>query len=114
MSSFFRRRLMLYEMKQSGDVWVLTLAGDCTIERAAELRKALLQALDSSAHLVVNPENVTAVDLSFLQLLCSAHRTALRAKRNRALDIAQPDKFRRMAQDAGFFRAIGCRNDGDE
>ncbi len=57
----------------------LALEGKLTIERAGELREQLLRALDSVAHgdvLALRFEEVESVDLSFLQLLWAAYRSA--------------------------------------
>lgn len=92
----------------AGKPALLTLSGDCTIEYAIELKEAFVQAMGSSANLLVQIENVEAVDLSFLQMLCWAHRTS--AKKNRRFRIgANPsDTFRNTVVQAGYLRSSGC------
>ena len=54
----------------------LIFDGDLTIQRVAELKTRLVAALDDSDGLVIDLKDAGRADLSVLQLLCSAHRTA--------------------------------------
>ncbi|PLX94422.1 MAG: hypothetical protein C0619_02980 [Desulfuromonas sp.] len=54
----------------------LVLSGEQTIQKIGELKKQLLIALEEHDRLVINLQDVARADLTFLQLLCSAHRTA--------------------------------------
>lgn len=97
------------ELKESGDRTMLALSGECTIECAKDLAKALLEALSSRDRLVVNFEGVEAVDLSCLQILCSAHRSAVKAGKTLMFHPARPDALFRAALDAGYVRTTACR-----
>ena len=66
------------EMVELAEAYVLKLDGSWTIERAQELKHALVEALKDSDHITIETEGLREVDLSALQLLCSAHRTSLR------------------------------------
>jgi anti-anti-sigma regulatory factor len=89
---------------------VLTLEGDCTLERARELKSLLHDALKADGDLVLNLDNITATDISFLQLICAAHRTAL-AGGKRVLFRPKPSTaFMDTARGAGFLRTMGCQN----
>lgn len=83
-------------------------AGSLTIERAAALKMLLMESLNwtDSLHLVC--ENVTEVDISFLQLLCSAHRTAVKEKKKLTLAGQCPEPLRLAVWEAGFIRQEGC------
>lgn len=54
----------------------LALDGDLTIQGIAELKAQLVETLSGTDSLVLNLKDVAKVDLTFLQLLCSTHRTA--------------------------------------
>jgi anti-anti-sigma factor len=60
----------------------LKLEGDMTIARAGELKKALLGALEKSKELEVDMEGVTGVDVSCLQVLLSARKSARAGKKS--------------------------------
>lgn len=49
--------------------------GDLTVLTAETLRTALLDLLAPGASVSLDTSSITAIDLSGLQLLCSAHRT---------------------------------------
>jgi anti-anti-sigma regulatory factor len=82
--------------------------GDLTIEHAAELQAFLLESLNQRDRLHLVFENVTEVDISFLQLLCSAHRTAVKTNKTLILDGHRPEPLRLAVVDGGFVRQEGC------
>ena len=89
----------------------LKLIGDLTIERAQELHQKLLTSLHHTTQLTITFEEVTSVDLAFLQLLCAAHRTAVRAGKTMRLDLSRPEVLQRAVQAVGFRRVQGCALD---
>ncbi len=100
---------MTHDFQQSGDGGVLTLKGALTIENAAELKSAVAEALDASTGLVLELAEVDTADLSCLQLLCSAHRTAVRDGKSLELRNAGGG-FIAMTDAAGYGRHLGCMN----
>jgi anti-anti-sigma factor len=98
-------------MPQSAETHVLKLEGSWTIHRAHELKEFLMDALKGKDHVIVDLEGVSEVDLSFLQLLCSAHRSFLRRKRQFALHDNKPEAVKEVVKDAGYLRTLGCRSD---
>ena len=100
---------MTFQIASIDHKGVLTLTGDLTIEKAAEIRKALLATLDDHDQVAIRLDSVTAVDLSCLQLLCSAHRTALGRDKKISLDLEDADFFERIVRESGFWRKTGCR-----
>jgi ABC-type transporter Mla MlaB component len=83
-------------------------AGNLTIENAAELNTLLMESLNRMDYLHLAFANVTEVDISFLQLLCSLHRTAIKEKKNLVLDDQRPEPLRQAVLAAGFVRQEGC------
>ena len=89
----------------------LLLEGELTVGRAGELLDLLRTALHRSDAIEIDLAGVTGMDLSCLQLLCAAHRTALRD--GTALGVADPRNqvFRQAGEHAGFARRRKCRFD---
>lgn len=88
----------------------LRLEGEMTIAKAAKLKDALARAIDSGKTVVIDIDRVTGVDLSFLQLLCSAHRTA--ANQGKKLTISNPGLpvYAEARKTAGFHYTKPCRH----
>lgn len=53
----------------------LTLDGELNIQNVADLKIQLAEALEKCESLSLDLENVSRIDLTTLQLLCSVHRT---------------------------------------
>ena len=79
----------------------------CTIEEAGKIRTLLMEQLAEGDGLVLNLGSVDEVDLSFLQLLCAAHKSASNAGKKFALEGALSDALIRKAHEAGF----ACRKE---
>ena len=94
--------------KQSG---ILKLEGSWIIERAQELKSVLLQSLNRYDRIIVDLEGLTQVDLSFLQLFCSAHRTSLKQGKHFALHQNKPPAVKKLVREAGYERTLGCHRD---
>ena len=101
-------------VEQSDEKKILNLEGDLTIMHAAELKKILQKAVDNSQCVELNLENVTNVDLSCLQLFCSAHRTSLKLNRTISIHSNPPEVLKEAARDAGFQLNKGCKHDSDD
>jgi anti-anti-sigma factor len=99
---------MKFNVQEPGEAGVLKLDGDLTVERADELKEALLEAIRSVNKVFYNVEGVTSVDLACLQLLCSAHRTAASMNKEFAEQGSRPEVFEEVIESAGFARHMGC------
>ena len=99
------------EMTWSAEAGVLKLEGNWTIERAGELKAALLEAVNNSEHIVIDLGELTDTDLSAVQLLCSAHRTSARMGKRLALGERKPETLIRVVRDAGLRHTIRCHQD---
>lgn len=98
---------MLFEFSHSSGAMVLKLEGKCTVEYAKELKAALLEGLDKSDTVLVDFAGVTEVDISCLQLLCSALGPSAERGKSVSIGADVPEQFRRLATDAGYLRALG-------
>lgn len=100
-----------FRLEQTGNVAVLALNGPVTVDRACELKGKLITAFYGAEHIILDFGGVTEVDLSCLQILCSAHRTLTKLNKNITLGNIQPDVFSRAVECAGFNRHTGCALD---
>ena len=89
---------------------VLVLDGELAIQRAVALRESLMDRLLTGNAIDLDLSNVTAIDVSGLQLLCSMHRTARNAGGD--IRIASPlsAAVAQMVESAGFARRHVCRS----
>ncbi len=87
---------------------ILKIAGEVTVEDAAQLHQALLDGLNECGQLQIDCQAATGIDFFALQLLCSAHRTSIvRDKRlyfSGRLSATVAEGLRRI----GFARQSGC------
>ena len=101
---------MEYALTISNDTGELILDGDITVESAQALHGALLNPQGAVRDLVVNMSGVREIDVTCLQLLCSAHDEA--TKEGRKLKLANVSPATRETMEClGFIRHIGCRED---
>ena len=90
---------------------VVAISGPMTIERICELRSALLEAFEIGREVQLSLAGVTKVDLTGLQLLCSAHRTALAGELGFSITGGDGGPILPVAEAAGMLRHIGCAED---
>lgn len=90
----------------------IALEGDLLIERSAELKEKLSRALEGSSVVTVDMGGATDMDLSFLQLLCSAHKTAMEGGKTLRLRGGSETFLRRVIE-AGFNRKQACDEEAD-
>jgi anti-anti-sigma regulatory factor len=86
---------------------------DLTIENVASLKAFLIASLKEGDRLIIDPSEVTAVDVAGLQLLCSAHRTALLTNKEFVLAGNITQVFRQAVKDSGYARNEGCMTLGE-
>jgi anti-anti-sigma regulatory factor len=98
--------------EKTGSTCVIKGNGEFTASQMQEARKLFIKSLIDSDDVVVDFREITAADLTCLQLLCSAHRSAGRLhKRFRFAGNARPPALNSAAEAAGFLRACGCSRD---
>lgn len=90
---------------------LIRIQGELTVQHAAELKACLLSALSSAQSVRVDLEAIEDIDLTCLQILCSAHKSALFAGKNLCLGDETPEHFRNSLDAAGFSRLQGCTMD---
>ncbi len=97
--------------QESGKQGNITLDGNLTVGRSEELRSLLIKAIIDADRVCLDFGTVTDVDLSCLQLLCSAHRSASRMNKSVFLSGDWPEVFKKTVEEAGYARLSGCRLD---
>ena len=100
---------MKSDLQRKGADAVIVVGGHLTFSHAGRLHKELLEAFADGGRVDLFLHDVQEADLTFVQLLCAAHRTA--AGRGVAftvggLDDASP--VRRLIREAGAERGEGC------
>lgn len=98
-----------FKIENSGDVGVVTMNGEVLINNATELKELLMKALDCVDHVNINIEELTELDLSGLQLLCSAYRSSLKLNKNLTLNSKSSAVFKKIIEDAGYI----CHTESD-
>lgn len=94
-----------------GEMLTLQWGGDLTVRRIAELKAQVQQALATATQVSIAIAPDAECDLTTLQLLCAAHRTASRQAKMLQLCGEIPEQFKRIMNLAGFSRHVGCVRD---
>ena len=87
---------------------VLTVSGILTVKHAKALRTALLEAVRKAPAVEVDVENIGDLDVTFAQLICSAHRMAADLNKQMTITGLEQERFSQLLDRFGFFRHIGC------
>ena len=102
-----------FEIVTSPDQTQLLVSGEFTIQNAGECLAALRDFQSRGNRLVLNLEGVSGADVSFLQLICSLHRTCLTAGQNPTLKENMPESFKTVLESSGYRRLRACKLGGD-
>ncbi len=105
---------MIRERIEHPGARVVTLGGDLSILRARELKELLQTVLKEGEQVVLEFDGYAGADLSFFQLLCSAHRTAARLGVSLKLGSTVPARFLETADEAGYLRDKCCAYSKDK
>jgi anti-anti-sigma regulatory factor len=98
---------MQCDFHQSEEFGTLACSGSITVQDVAVLRHHLFDALAIVNTLVLHFEGIEEVDVSFLQLLCSAHLTAGKLEKELTLGGISP-AFLTAVEMAGYARHFSC------
>jgi len=89
----------------------LVLDSKLTIEKAGELKNKLLKTIESANNIKLDISNINEIDLSGIQLLCSAHRTCNNLNKKLSLTGKKNDIFNNTTKSAGYIFEHGCHWD---
>lgn len=96
---------MAIDERKQGEI---SFHGDLTVRRAKQLRDTLLTTIGQHSTIVIRIAEDSEIDAAFLQLLCSAHRTAVTSNKRLSLDTGRSSRLRQQLEYVGFVRHIGC------
>jgi ABC-type transporter Mla MlaB component len=96
-------------MSEDGpDTARVTFSGSLSVRTIAQAHATLRQALAKHASVRVDCANAETVDLSFIQLLLSAHRGGREAGRSLMLDAPPTGALRAALEQGGFLPDSGA------
>lgn len=78
------------------------VSGSLTIRYISEIRELLLELCGKDEDIVLNLTDVTEVDLSGLQLLCSTEKSFEEGGRKMMIDSDYPDALIKAIEDTGY------------
>jgi anti-anti-sigma regulatory factor len=93
---------------QQDRISTIAIAGELTISVAEEFKAVLLEAFRGADEVFLKIGELDAMDLACLQVLCSAHRSAVRAGKKMTYASPPPVLFRSAVADAGYTRLNEC------
>ncbi len=85
--------------------------GTCGIEEAARIRTILAESLSQADKATLDLSKATDADLSFLQLLCAAHKSAVRRGKTLTITGTVPEDIRQRVKEAGMTGNTSCGSD---
>ncbi|MEW6258593.1 MAG: STAS domain-containing protein [Thermodesulfobacteriota bacterium] len=102
---------MMAELKiqEEPDQVVLHIRGEVTVQNATEVFQTLKAAFDTGKPIVVDTATITETDVSFLQMICSLHRSCVRTGRTMILASPASHAFLSAVASAGYLRLKGCK-----
>jgi anti-anti-sigma regulatory factor len=103
--------MLKIDITQDGTKGVITLQGAIKIQSAGRFKEAMVGALSRFDEIRLDFTMVSFVDISCFQILCSAHRTAMKGNKVLVCSGALPEEFKRRATESGYIRNNGCAFD---
>lgn len=86
----------------------LALGNKLKVEQAAKLKTSIRDAFETTDHLVLDAAAVEAADLSFIQLICAAHRLAVGSGKRLSWAGPMPSAVIELIETAGVTCSKGC------
>lgn len=97
---------------QHGTSWTFTIEGALTLPSITEIRDALLRTVQNADDIVIDLREVAELDVSGLQVICAAHKSAIRLGKRLAL-AAPRTTVMEIAGRAGYARQSSCISGAD-
>ena len=98
----------------TGTISTVTISGALTIEGAAELRLSFAQALTESQQVVLDASLLEEIDMSILQAVCSACKTAAAGNQSFTLSGELPPCMATLNSGIGAYRGLSCSQNNNE
>lgn len=103
---------MQFKLAHQEQESILSLRGELSLIHAGQFKDELIRALDSAQRVVIETEALSAIDLACLQLICSAHQSALVRGKELILNPRQSEAFMQQIEQSGFTRRYHCDSSG--
>ena len=88
------------------------LEGDLTLQNSTAIRELFARSIAGrSKDITFSFKDVGDVDLSFVQILCAAHRTAHDKGIKISFSGCWPESFTNLISEAGLNEHVGCVSD---
>jgi anti-anti-sigma regulatory factor len=91
----------------------ISIQGRLCIDTAQELLVLLKEHLNNASRVIIDPAGVTETDLSGVQLICSACRTALTQHKRFNFKNDLPDCMKKTVESIGLQRSVTCKHNAD-
>jgi anti-anti-sigma regulatory factor len=98
---------------QRGTSWTVTIEGALTLQCISEIRDALLRTVQQADDIVIDMGAVTDLDVSGFQVICAAHKSAVRLGKPLSFAGEPPAAVKELAGRAGYVRQSSCINGAD-
>jgi anti-anti-sigma regulatory factor len=95
-------------MSDNGELATVIVGETLTIETCAEFKQALSNALDTACQVVLDAHQLQQVDITSLQLICSACRKASSSNRLLAFENDIPSCVESLRTSIGSNRSCPC------
>ncbi|MBI4978492.1 MAG: STAS domain-containing protein [Spirochaetes bacterium] len=100
------------ETERQDDVLVARIKGDATIDHAKALQQGLLAAVNEGRDIVLDTNEVTEADISFMQIIDATHKLLM--KRKHTISFCNNHVSQAVvnaAKHSGFFAQRRCSAD---
>jgi len=97
-----------------GSSATVAVSGALTIEAAAELRQAFVDAMAEAPRLVLDARQLEEMDMSILQTVCSACKTAAARKQSFSFTGELPVCMTTLNSGIGAYRESACNHNNNE
>lgn len=91
-----------YDLRGTGPKGTLAFSGECTIEHAAAMKQAFVEAVEKFTELDLDMTGIERADLTFLQLVISAQAELAKDGRVLSASSGTPRVVADLAEDAGM------------
>lgn len=101
-------------VEQDGSSATVTISGVLKIDGAAELQRVLGEALAEAPSVVLHAEQLQDLDLTIVQILCAACKSAAASGRFFTFQGTLPDSLALFNNGIGAYKGAACRHNNDE
>ncbi len=88
-------------LNEKGQV-TLVFRGSLTISEVSEIKEIFNKAIAESENILINHDECESFDLSYIQLVISAYRTAKEWRKSLKVISKENDLFKQTLKDVGF------------